>query len=496
MQSITSDVGPEDFGRANPRPRLVAGTRRVVRTVFPTPWSQVFGWVALSCLVVLTLSGLYLALFFDPSMAEVIYGGSVQNLRGVAVSQAYASALEISFEVRAGLFVRQVHNWAGSLFLASLLAGLLVRFFTGTFRRPYRAVWTVGAVLLIVGVFEAFTGVLLLDDLLSGTSLRVTSGYILAIPVIGTWLHWIVFGGEFPGTEIIPRLYLVHLGLAAVIVALGVVGAWLGGRHCRRFERRPKRRGAVRVRTLPVVASRAAATFTATVAALAVLGGAFQVNPVWAYGPADPAHVSAGSMPPWYLGWVDGAVRLWPAWEVQLGGYTIAPWFWPSTVFLSLSFGALALYPWLERRVTGDDALHHRPQRPRDVPVRTSLGVAVATFYGCLQLAAAIDVLAFVGRLSTDALFWAGRIGVLVLPVVAFAITHRLCLGLQRSARAEFENGVDTGVIRRLPNGGFVAVHRPRAGLAASGPPVAAERATLSSERTSIGRDANSHSDS
>lgn len=356
----------------------------------------------ISSLVVLILSGGYLALFFDPSMATVTYDGPPQYLRGVEMSRAYATAVEISFEVRGGLFMRQVHNWAASLFIASLLGSLVARFFTGAFRRPRRAIWAVGVLLLFVGVIEAFTGMLLLDDLLSGTSLRVISGYVLAIPVVGTWLHWMLFGGEFPGTGIIPRLYLVHLLLPGIIVALVPLRAMMVGRRgSPQFPGRGRTaRNVVGVRMLPALASRAAGMFAVTVGVLAVMAGVFQVNPIWTYGPANPAHVSAGSTPPWYFGWIDGAVRLWPAWEIHVGAYTIPPWFWPSMVFLPLSFVAFAVYPWLERRITGDDAAHHLQQRPRDVPVRTSLGVMVATLYSCLQLAAAIDVLAFVFNVS------------------------------------------------------------------------------------------------
>lgn len=441
--------------------------------VFPTHWTLLLAELALYSLIVLMVSGVYLALFFEPSMAEVVYDGPVDNLRGVPVSAAYASALDISFEVRGGLFVRQVHNWAASVFIASLLAALVARFFTGAFRRPRRAVWTVGALLLFTGVFAAFTGVLLLDDLLSGTSLRMISGYLLAVPVVGSWLHWMLFGGEFAGTEIVPRLYLVHLLLAGVVVALVAAGVVLVRRHGHPQFRRTER-NVVGVR-VPGAATRAAALFAVTAGVLVVMAGAFQVNPVWLYGPANPANVSAGATPPWYFGWVDGAVRLWPAWEIHLGPYTIPPWFWPSMVFLPLSFVVLALYPRLERRVTRDDALHHLLQRPRDVPARTSLGVMVATFYGCLQLAAAIDILAFHFQLSSDALLWVCRVAVVVAPPLAYLATYRLCLGLQQSDRHVLEHGIETGVVRRLPHGEFVEVHHPLGGLDEHGRPVPLE---------------------
>jgi ubiquinol-cytochrome c reductase cytochrome b subunit len=450
----------------NQRFRLGAAVRQRFDTVFPTHWSLLLGQVAAGSFIVVALSGIYLMLFFDPSMAQTVYDGPYDNLRGVPVSHAYDSTLAISFEVRGGLFVRQLHNWASSLFIASLLASLLVSFFSRGFRRPRRAVWVVSVLLLFVGVLAAFTGVLLPDDLLSGTSLRMISGYLLTIPLAGTWLHWMLFGGEFPGTEVIPRLHAAHLLLAVVIVALFALRAALLARHGHpQYPGRGRSQDTVvGVRMLPDYATRSAALFAVTVGVLAAMGALFQVNPVWTYGPANPAHVSGGSTSPWYFGWVDGAVRLWPAWDIHLGEHTIPAGFWPSMVFLPLSFVALALYPALESRFTRDTTRHHLLQRPRDLPAHTALGVLVITFYGCLQLAAAIDILAFTFHLSSDALLWAGRIGVFVLPALAYSVTHRICLGLQHSDRAVLEHGIETGIVKRLPHGEFLQVHHPSPG--------------------------------
>ncbi len=479
MSSVTTPEGggPDRTARRGERIGLAAVARERLHAVVPRHWSVLLGQVAGGSFVVLVLSGIYLELFFDPSMAQTVYNGPYENLRGVAVSHAYQSTLAISFEVRGGLFVRQLHNWASSVFVASLLVGLVVTFFTGAFRRPRRRIWVVSVLLLLVGVLAAFTGVLLPDDLLSGTSLRMISGYLLSIPVIGTWSHWMLFGGEFPGTEVIPRLHAAHLALPLVIAALFALRAALTARHGHaQYPGRGRTEATVvGVRVLPGHATRSATLFAAMVGVLAAMGALLQVNPVWTYGPANPAHVSAGSTSPWYFGWVDGAVRLWPAWEIQVGDHTIPPWFWPSMVFLPLSFLALALYPTLESRFTRDTAEHHLLQRPRDVPARTALGVLVVTFYGCLQLAAATDILAFTFHLSSDAVFWAARIGVFVLPALAYTVAYRICLGLQQSDRAVLDHGIETGLVRRLPHGGFVEVHQPLAGLDEHGHPVRLE---------------------
>lgn len=435
-----------------------------LEVLFPTRWSRLLARVVLTSLSVTILSGVYLALFFDPSMSEVTYRGTAGYLRGLVMTHAYASALDISFGVRGGLFVRQLHNWAASLFIASLLASLATAFFTGMFRGRRRVVWAVGAVLLPFGVFEAYTGVLLLDDGLSGTSLRMVSGYTLTVPVLGTRLNELLFGSEFPGTQIIGRLYLVHLVLPGVVVGLlALLAARLRrdrqpGSPSARSEivgQRRRRRGAA----IPGIA---VCAFTS--GALALMAGGLQVNPIWLYGPADFGNAAATSTPPWYFGWVDGAVRLWPAWDLRLGRYTIPAPFWPSVVLLTVSFALLALYPWIEERLIRDDQAHRLPQRPRDAPGRTALGVAVIVFYGCLQLAGATDVISATFGLSADAVFWTLRLAVLVLPPLAAATTHRLCRALQHDERDIRENGIDTGVIQRLPNGGYLSAHQAERG--------------------------------
>jgi ubiquinol-cytochrome c reductase cytochrome b subunit len=454
--------------------------RRAQSVLLPSRWSRMLAWIVLASLSVTVVSGIYLALYFNPSMSEVTYDGPVDYLRGLVMSRAYASGLSISFEVPGGLFVRQLHSWAASLFIASLLASLAAAFFTGLFRRPRRAAWVAGTLLLPLGVFEAYTGVLLLDDGQSGTSLRMVSGYTLTIPVLGTRLNELLFGAQFPGTHIIGRLYLVHLLLPGIMLGLiALVAAPL------RRNRRPGPPGVARFRR-DIVGERrrrvraavpAIAIGTITAGVVAVMAGLAQANPIWLYGPATPANAAGMSTPPWYFGWVDGAVRLWPAWDVHLGRYTIPAPFWPSIALLSTTFALLTLYPWIEKRVTRDDAAHELPERPRDVPRRTALGVGVIVFYGCLQLAGATDVISSAFHLSADGVYWTLRGAVLILPPLAAVTTYRACRWLQQRDRAIVENGIETGIIRRLPSGAYLEAHRPLTALDDHGRPRALEHA-------------------
>src|SRR3712207_9221688 len=201
---------------------IVAGPlRRTLNKVFPDHWSFLLGEIALYAFIILLLSGTYLTFFYDASMREVVYDGSYAPLRGVEMSAAYDSTLDLSFDVRGGLLMRQIHHWAALLFVAAIVVHLLRIFFTGAFRRPRETNWLIGVVLLVLALLEGVTGYSLPDDLLSGTGLRIISAILLSIPVIGTWAHFAVFNGDFVGEEIIGRFYIAHvLIFPAILLAL------------------------------------------------------------------------------------------------------------------------------------------------------------------------------------------------------------------------------------------------------------------------------------
>ncbi|TDV40418.1 cytochrome b [Actinophytocola oryzae] len=463
---------------ADDRYHLAGGIRRQLNKVFPTHWSFLLGEIALYSFIVLLLSGTYLALFFDPSMAEVTYHGTFANLRGLEMTRAYESTLYITFDVRGGLFVRQVHHWAALLFMLALTIHMFRTFFTGAFRRPREVNWIIGILIFMLGCFEGLFGYSLPDDLLSGAGLRITAGLVMSLPVIGTWASWLLFGSEFPGTEIIPRFYTLHIllipGLLLALIGVHVGLVWYQ-KHTQFPGVRRKETNVVGVRIMPVFALKAGGFTAVVIGITALLGGLFQVNPIWNFGPFSAAQVSAGTVPDWYMAWTDGLVRLWPAWEVYLGNYTIPAPFFPFIMGLPLLTGIAAAYPWIERKFTKDYAHHNLLQRPRDVPVRTSLGVMAITFFMVSLVSAANDVFADKFQISLNATTWMGRIGLLVLPPLAYAITYRLCLGLQRSDRLVLEHGVETGIIKRLPHGEFIEVHQPLAGLDEHGHPIALE---------------------
>src|SRR3984885_11414982 len=441
-----------------------AAVRRQLNKVFPTHWSFLLGEIALYSFIVLLLTGVYLTLFFDPSMAEVTYHGVYQPLNGVEMSRAYESALNISFEVRGGLFVRQVHHWAALMFAASIMVHLARVFFTGAFRRPREANWVIGSLLLILAMFEGYFGYSLPDDLLSGTGLRAAfSSITLGIPVVGTWLHWALFGGDFPGDIIIPRLYALHILLLPGII-LALIGAHLAFVWFQKHTQFPgpgrTEHNVVGVRVMPVFAVKSGAFFAVTVAILGLMGGLLQINAIWQFGPYKPSQISAGSQPDFYMMWTDGLIRIWPAWEFYIGHHTV-PAAVAVALLMGLIFTLLIVYPFLERKFSGDTAHRNLLQRPRDVPVRTGIGAMAIAFYIVLTFSAMNDIIAYKFHISLNAMTWMGRIGMLVLPPIIYFVTYRWCVALQRSDRAVLEHGVETGIIKRLPHGAYIELPQP-----------------------------------
>jgi ubiquinol-cytochrome c reductase cytochrome b subunit len=439
--------------------------RRTLNKVYPDHWSFLLGEIALYSFLILLLSGTYLTFFFDASMREVVYEGSYAPLRGVEMSAAYDSALQLSFDVRGGLFMRQLHHWAALLFVAAIVVHLLRIFFTGAFRRPRETNWLIGVVMLVLALLMGVTGYSLPDDLLSGTGLRIISAIMLSVPVVGTWVHFAVFNGDFVGEQIIGRFYIAHVLLIPAIL-LALIGLHLlilvKQKHTQFPGAGRTEHNVVGNRLFPTFAAKATGLIFVVFGVCAALGGLVQINPIWLWGPYNPAQVSAASQPDWYIGFLDGSTRLFPPWDINLpGDYTIPALFWPTVVVAGLMFTVLAIYPMLERKLTGDTASHHLLQRPRDVPVRTALGAMGLTFYGMLMISGGNDVIADKFDISLNAMTWVGRIGVIILPPIAYAITYRICLGLEMHDREVLEHGIETGTIRRLPSGEFIEVHQP-----------------------------------
>ncbi|MER6709567.1 cytochrome bc complex cytochrome b subunit [Streptomyces sp. NPDC000877] len=449
---------------ADGRLGLYALAKANMRKVFPDHWSFMLGEVTLYSFVVLILTGVYLTLFFEPSMQEVVYRGSYTELNGVLMSRAFESTLDISFDVRGGLLIRQIHHWAALVFITGMMVHMMRVFFTGAFRKPRELNWVFGWTLLMLGIITGLTGYSLPDDLLSGTGLRFAHGAILSIPIVGTYVAFFLFGGEFPGDDIISRLFPVHVLLLPGIM-LGLVTAHLILVFYHKHTQFPgpgrKERTVVGMPFLPVYMAKAGGFFFLVFGVLTIMGAIAQINPVWAFGPYRPDLVTTGAQPDWYLGFSEGLIRVMPGWEIDLWGHTLVLGVFIPFALFPLVMLAIGAYPFIEAWITGDKREHHILDRPRNVPVRTGLGVAWLTLYAVLLIGGGNDIVATHLHLSINVITWFVRIGAFVLPVVAFIVTKKICMGLQRRDRAKVLHGRETGTIKQLPTGEYVEVHEP-----------------------------------
>ena len=433
--------------------------------VFPDHWSFLLGEIALYSFIILLLSGTFLTFWFDPSQREVVYDGNYQPLAGLKMSAAYASTLHISFEVRGGLLMRQIHHWAALIFMAAIVVHLMRVYFTGAFRKPREFNWIIGVGLLTLGIVEGFLGYSLPDDLLSGTGIRIAEAIIQALPVVGSYLAFFAFGGAFPGEAFIPRIYTVHVlllpGAFLALITVHLMLVWYQ-KHTQYPGPGRTEKNVVGYPLLPVYMAKAGGFFFIVFGVTAFLGAVASINPIWLYGPYTPGQISAGSQPDWYMGWLDGLVRMSPPLETHAFGHTIS---WniliPGLIVPGILFTGMALYPFIESWITGDKREHHLLDRPRNAPNRTALGVMSLTFMLVALINGGNDIIATTFHLTINQIMWFSRISIFVLPPLAFVITKRLCLSLQRADRELVLHGRETGRLVMMPHGEFVEVHEP-----------------------------------
>jgi ubiquinol-cytochrome c reductase cytochrome b subunit len=439
--------------------------KRNLGKVFPEHWSFMLGEIALYSFIVVMLSGVYLTLFFKPSMVEIIYNGSYVPLKGVEMSEAYASTLDISFDIRGGLLMRQIHHWSAVFFIAAISVHLCRVFFTGAFRKPREMNWVIGVGLLTLALLAGFAGYSLPDDLLSGTGLRIAQGIMLSIPLVGTYLSFFIFGGEFPGTDFVSRLYAVHILLVPGLI-LGLLTAHLIMVWYQKHTQFPgpgrTNDNVVGYRLMPIYMAKAGGFFFVVFGIITLISGLVTINPIWLYGPYTPDQVTAGSQPDWYIGWLEGALRMMPNVEWVIFGHTLS---WnilvPAVIVPGIVFTLMGLYPWIEQWATGDKSEHHLLDRPRNAPVRTALGAMALSFYILLWIGGGNDLIASFFDLSINSITWFLRVAIFVVPPLVFIATKRICLGLQRRDRDKLLHGLETGNILRLPHGEFIEIHAP-----------------------------------
>jgi ubiquinol-cytochrome c reductase cytochrome b subunit len=435
-----------------------------LRKVFPDHWSFMLGEICLYTFIIIILTGVYLTLFFQPSMSEVVYHGSYVPLQGIRMSEAYKSTLDISFDVRGGLLVRQIHHWAAIVFVSAMLVHMMRVFFTAAFRKPREINWVFGFLLLVMGMFDGFLGYSLPDDLLSGTGIRFMEGAVLSMPIVGTYISFFLFGGQFPGNDIVPRFFTIHVLLLPGIM-LGCLVAHLilvfYHKHTQWGGPGKTNKNVVGMPLMPVYMAKAGGFFFVVFGVISMMAAIATVNPIWAYGPYRPDQVSTDAQPDWYMGFSEGLIRIMPGWEINAAGHTLNLGVFIPLMVFPLVLTAIAVYPFIESWITGDKREHHILDRPRNAPTRTGLGMAWISLYLILLVGGGNDLFATHLHLSINTITWTVRVCFFVLPVVTFVITKRICLGLQRRDRDKVLHGRETGIIKRLPHGEFIEVHDP-----------------------------------
>jgi ubiquinol-cytochrome c reductase cytochrome b subunit len=410
----------------------------LLRYVFPDHWSFLLGEIALYSFIVLIGTGIFLTLYYIPSQAQVIYHGNYALLRNQEMSEAYRSVLDITFNVPAGLLMRQVHHWAADVFIAAIVLHLCRIFFTGAYRKPRDFNYYIGLTMLMLAILEGFAGYSLVDDLLSGMGIVIAYAVSLSIPFIGGQMSSSIWGGQFPGTaSFFGRLEIVHV----LIIPLALIGLitvhllMIMRQHHSQFPGPGRReRNVVGTPMWPAYALRSLGLLFAVAAVLFLMGGLIQINPIWQWGPFHPYLSENGAQPDWYIGWLIGALRLMPNWELVIGGRTVIPNpFFGGALFPLVVFGVMYAWPALERRFTGDYRQHDLLDRPRDRPLRTAIGAAFFSWVVIIFAIGSTDRLFFRLHVSYTAMIHFWRFGVWVLPIIVFFVTLTGARALKRS---------------------------------------------------------------
>ena len=448
------------LGELDDRLGVARGGRNLLDKIFPDHWSFMLGEIALYSFVILLATGVFLTLFYVPSQTIVVYHGTYAPLRGQHVSEAYASSINLTFAVRCGLLMRQMHHWACDIFVGAIVVHMARIFFTGAFRKPRELNYTIGVVLLILAIGNGFLGYSLPDDLVSGTGIRIAFSITESIPLVGSYLAFFLFGGNFPGTAVIPRFFILHVLILPLII-IGLVTAHLfllvHQKHTQFPGKGRTEKNVVGAPMFPIFAMKATGFFFMVLGVTALLGGLAQINPIWQFGPYDAAKISYAVQPDWYMGWLDGALRIWPSWTTMAFGHTIA-WevFLPAAVLPGIVFLLCFIWPAVERWYTKDDDIHNLLDFPRNRPKRTAAGATMFAFLAMLFIASSTDVLANYFHISLNTVLWIMRVTVIVVPLITFPVTYQICKELQSAPGAGKRKRAN--VVIRTAQGEYLAV--------------------------------------
>ena len=411
---------------------IAKGGRTFLDKIFPDHWSFMLGEIALYSFVVLLGTGVFLSLYYIPSAHEIVYHGGYLPLQGQKVSEAYATSVGLSFDVKSGLLMRQAHHWSADIFLGSIAVHMARVFFTGAFRKPREFNWIVGVTMLLLGIVNGFLGYSLPDDLVSGTGIRIAYSIVESVPLVGSYLGFFLFGGNYPGNGIIiPRFYLLHILIVPALI-VGLLAAHLGllvkQKHTQFKGRGKTEHNVVGSPMFPTFMAKTTGFLFMTTAVTFILAGFAQINPIWQFGQYEPFQISYAVQPDWYMGWLDGALRIMPSWEFVGWGHTIPlEVLLPAVIFPGIIFNIFFAWPFIEARHTRDLAYHNLLDRPRDRPKRTGAGAMMLMLMFMVFSASSTDVLANFFQIRLNSVLWFFRIAVPVIPVITYFLTVKIC---------------------------------------------------------------------
>jgi len=406
--------------------------------IYPDHWSFYFGEFALYAFGLLVATGIWLTFVYDDSPAR-----------------AYASVVALSRDAPVGYLMRQVHHWSAVTFVAAILVHMARIFFTAAFRKPREINWVVGILLLVLASLTGFTGYSLPNDVLSGTGLRIADSVLLSVPFAGPWAADVFTGGGYPGPLLLSHLYTIHVYYLPMTIAV-LLSAHLGMVvYQKHTQFVPEPAHVVGRRFWPDYALRMLAALGATVAVILALAGTFEINPIEQFGEYRDFIVPNPAAPDWYAAFLDGALRLGPAFEPRIVGHPIPAIFWPGVVMPSIVLAVVIGWPWIDAFVTRDARKHDVLVAPSGAPWRVGAGVALIVAGFVLTLAASDDLQSRTLHVSVTALVtfyrWALPFASLGAGAIAAVLARNVGSRVKRR-RSEPERVV---TLRRNARGGF-----------------------------------------
>lgn len=408
------------FDALDERLRLRKPGRKVLNKVFPDHWSFLLGEVALFSFVVLVLTGIFLTMFYRPTADPVTYQGAMSLYEGRELPGAFESIVRLSYDVPGGLFFRRLHRGASHLFIAATVLHMLRILFTGAFRRPREINYHVGIGLLMLTFAAGFTGYSLPYDALAGTGIRIAYSSLLAVPYVGDQLAFWIFGGNFPAGNLVPRFYVFHvLMIPALLIGLISVHLVIMTRQRHTQFPRPGIDGHRFVVGKPLWPSQFSASTTLMLWISGLLAAAAVLIPwsdVLLIGPYVAGEVGNQAQPDWFLFWLEGALRVFPALEFRMLGMTVSGVFVAGVLLPGGIFTVLVAYPFVERRVYDLEGDWHVLQNPLNIPLRAAVSIGTFSFVLLLSAAATNDIMSRMTGLSIESITWFFRVACVVVP--------------------------------------------------------------------------------